>query len=207
MLAEFLLRKSQTRNRDRSQRGAALVEAAIVTPLFLLLIFSVFEVGFMFRTYLLTTGASSAAGRAGSAAGASPSADYVILRTIEHDLGLDNLKRLKSVVVYKADGPDGSVPRACLSVPVPAGVECNRYTAAEIFLPYVIEGQATGHWGCGDAAKDGGWCPTGRDSSIASAEGPEYLGVYIEMEHQYLTGFIGQTLPISVDRVVRLEPT
>ena len=52
----------------RHQRGAAMVEAAIVTPLLLLLVFGIIEFGFLYKD-ALTVGIGSRAGaRVGSAA-------------------------------------------------------------------------------------------------------------------------------------------
>ncbi len=70
---------------DGSERGAVLVEAAFVFPVFILLLFGMIEFGFVFKDSLTLSSMVQAGVRAGAEAGqrAEPSADYEILSALE----------------------------------------------------------------------------------------------------------------------------
>ncbi|MDZ7732528.1 MAG: hypothetical protein U5R31_04910 [Acidimicrobiia bacterium] len=51
------------------------------------------------------------------------------------------------------------------------------------------------------------YCPTDRQSSqLPDPPGPDYLGVYIEVSHDYTTGLFGNSLTLSDQAITRLEP-
>lgn len=206
MLAVLLARRRQRLDeaRSRGDRGAALVEAALVTPIFLLIIFAIFEFGLLFRSYLTTTTASSEAARAASVASGGPTADYLILQSMAHGLAPQDVDNMIRMVVYDATGPDTPVPTRCLSGPVTD--LCNYYTPPLVDLPYLDEnGHRTVHWGCGVDSVDKFFCPMDRDTSV-EPPGPGYVGVYVETRHQYITGFFGQERILRETTVVRVEP-
>ncbi len=206
VLARRLLdyRRERRQGRDRSQRGASLVEAALVTPIFVLFIFGIFEFGLLFRSYLTTTTASSEAARAASVASGGPTADYLIVQSMAHGLAPQNVDNMIKMVVYDAADADDPVPAACLTGSVTD--VCNYYTPASVALDYLDEdGHRTPHWGCGVASVDQHFCPLDRDTS-AEPPGPGYVGVYVETRHQYLTGFFGTERTLRETTVVRIEP-
>lgn len=192
----------------RSDSGASIVEIALVTPLFVLTIMAVFELSFMSHNYLKATGAAGAASRAVTVAGADPAADYLAIRAIEHGLSTFELQDIELIVIYKADGPDADVPTGCLSVPVPAGLECNSYSAPDFFLSYVNgAGTATGHWGCGASARDDPWCPTDRQAALSDPGGPDHVGIFVRLKQQNLTGMFDWDRKLEINRISRIEPT
>jgi Flp pilus assembly protein TadG len=69
-MAALTLRRSR-RSRAASERGAEIIELALVTPLFLLLIAAMFDFGFLFRNWEVVTNAA----REGARLGVLP--DYV----------------------------------------------------------------------------------------------------------------------------------
>ena len=69
-MAALTLRRSP-RSRAASERGAEIIELALVTPLFLLLIAAMFDFGFLFRNWEVVTNAA----REGARLGVLP--DYV----------------------------------------------------------------------------------------------------------------------------------
>jgi hypothetical protein len=162
---------------DTDQRGAALVEAAIITPLLLLLIFGVIEFGFLFKDSLTLANATRSGARVGSSSANDPLADYNILKAIEPS---QSFADIQDVVVYKADGPDGTVPPGCLSSGV-SGL-CNHYTASDLSID-----QATflspGYLQSQD------WPSSSRECDPASANGPDYIGVYVNALHKSTVGF------------------
>jgi Flp pilus assembly protein TadG len=184
--------------RRRKQRGAVLVEAALIMPVLIMLAMGTIEFGLGWRDRVGVQTSVRAAARSGATLGSDSQADYNMLQTLKSGLGTNYAKTVR-VVIYKASATDGSVPAACLSGSSQSGV-CNVYAAADLV-------KASTSFGCGVGAVDTAWCPTSRISDIASASGLDYVGVYIEFSHSLITGSFG-TGSISIkDRVVmRVEP-
>lgn len=185
----------------RSERGAGLLETAIVIPVFLLLVFSIFEMGLLFRDSLTTDNASREGARAASTRGNRDDADYYVLRTIEHGLEAMGLERLDHVVVFKATGPDDTVPGACKTASQ-AGL-CNRYTAADFFAELDDSGgNDTGNFRCG--SRDSSWCPTTRETSLSA--GTDFIGIHVQTRHDFITGFFSGGNDLEETTILRLEP-
>jgi len=70
----------------KRERGAALVEMAVVLPLLILLIFGIIEFGLLFRERLTIASAASSAARTGATMGTRPEADLAILQALEAGL-------------------------------------------------------------------------------------------------------------------------
>ena len=80
-------RRSRTRRPEtcrglRDERGASLVEMALVLPLLLVLALGAAEFGFAFVDWQAVSGATREGARVGSAAGDSPLADAAILNSV-----------------------------------------------------------------------------------------------------------------------------
>jgi len=184
-----------------AQRGATLVEASIITTLFLMIIFFIFEMGLLFRDSLTTNNASREAARAASTKGRDFDADYYTIRIAEHGLEAMGLQSLQFIVVFKATGPGDSVPGACLSSSQ-TGL-CNRYTPADFFAEIEDSaGNPTGNFGCGTL--DAAWCPTSRNATAST--GTDYVGVYVRTNHSYLTGMFGNQTDLEATTILRIEP-
>ena len=197
----------------RSERGASIVEAALLAPVFLTVLLAIFEFGLLLRNDLALGNATVAGARAGSVAADSADADYLVLRAIEHGIDAWGVDDLDFVVVFRASGPSATVPAACLVGPVED--VCNYYRPVDFALPYKqANGSLTAFWRCGVVAVDTFWCPGDRpasltwDEPVASGfnDGPAYLGVYIQGEHQFATGLFGSSLTIDETRILTLEP-
>lgn len=194
------------RKQRSGERGAALIEAAFITPIFFALIIGIIESGLLFRNNLTTRNAVQQAAREASVNGESPDADYLILRSVEHGLQAMGLETLEHVVVFHASGPGDTVPAECLASPqsTPA---CNRYTAADFFkeLDDPVTGADTGNFRCGPSAVDRFWCPADRETVLSV--GPDYVGVHIQTRHRFISGFFGQDRSLTATVIIRLEPT
>lgn len=196
----------------QAERGAAIIEAAIVTPVFFLLLFGLFEFGLLFRDSLTTDNAAHQGARAASVTGSAPETDYLIVRSVEHGLQAMDLQQLDSVVVFRADGPDDEVPASCLTASQTydpddsAAPACNRYVAADFFkeLDDPVTGDDTGNFRCGDASVDRFWCPVDRVTSLSV--GTDYVGIHVETHHDFLTGLFGDGVDLSETAIIRLEP-
>ena len=187
------------RRRARGSRGAALLEAALITPLFLSLLFGSIEWGYGFLDRLTTKNASLVGARAGASEGTNTDADYEILQAVKQASAAANATKVTFVVVYKAASYTASVPASCLTASQ-AGV-CNRYSGSDFTLPL-------GSFGCLSGSRDTSWCPSTRKTALSGAKGPpDYLGVYVQLHHTNLTGFFGGGFDFKSDTVIRMEPT
>lgn len=174
----------------RNERGAALVEFAIVGIVFLTLAFGTFEMGLGWSDSQLVTQAARSGARAASQLGQNSAADSFSVEAIEAALGSlgDDMTR---IVIFDAAAADGSMPSACETAGPPgiAG-SCSVYDQND-FGTY-------GAW------TDGAWTPASRDDSFSNAD---YVGVTVEVARPYVTGFFsGSTFNISDTTVMRVEP-
>ncbi len=187
--------------RRREERGAALLEAALVTPVFVLVVFSILEFGLLFRDSLTTANASREGARAASTKGNDADADYFVIRTVEHGLEAMSLESLEYVVVFRAAGPGATVPAACRAA---SQVDlCNRYTAADFFAELDdTAGNDTGNFRCG--ALDSAWCPTTRETSLSA--GTDYVGIHVQTRHDYISGIFSGGTDLGETTIFRLEP-
>ncbi|MCP3991785.1 MAG: pilus assembly protein [Actinomycetia bacterium] len=204
------MRRSRGQEHGR-ERGAALVEAAVATPVFFLLILGIFEFGLLYRDSLTTNNATHQGARAASVSGQRSDADFLILRSVEHGIATMGIDNLDFVVVFRASGPDATVPTACLTssqamvVGNPAAPACNRYVPADFTLAVDDAlGNDLGNFRCSSTAVDKYWCPSDRETSISA--GIEYVGVHVQTTHAYITGVFGGTRTLTETRIQRLEP-
>ncbi len=188
---------SKRRETRRSGRGVALVEAAIVTPLLLGLIFGIIEFGFVFKDKLTVSNASRAGARAGSAAGSNASADLQILRAVGASSGL---ARVEKVVVYKAASSTDPVPAGCTSSPVGIAGVCNVYDNSDLTISDAAFGDIA-------YSKNTYWPASSRVTSVAAPTGPDFLGVWVQVRHNSAFSSIVPSRLLSDAVVMRLEPT
>ncbi|MFV0259589.1 MAG: TadE family protein [Acidimicrobiales bacterium] len=189
-----------------------MIEAAIVTPAFFALLFGILEFGLLFRSVLATNNGAAEAARAAAVSGARPEADYFILRSVQHGIGALSLDQLEYVVVFRADGPESTMPPACAngSIAAPAGdptaPACNRYVRADFYkeLDDPVSGEDTGNFRCGPTSIDRYWCPTDRDNTLAG--GTDYVGVTVKTRHDFITGILPGGKDLGQTMITRLEP-
>lgn len=172
-----------------------------MTPVFVLVVFFILELGLLFRDSLTTDNASREGARAASTQGNDAEADYIVLRTIEHGMAAMGLQHLEYVVVFEATGPNDTVPASCTSASQ-AGL-CNRFTAADFFAELDDDlGNDLGNFRCGSL--DSSWCPTTRETSLAA--GTDYIGIHVQTEHEYITGLFGGGYSLGETTILRIEP-
>jgi hypothetical protein len=196
--------------RSRGERGAVLVEAALITPIILALVFGTLEMGYAFYGKLTVNHMSVAGARAASGGANDVLSDYDMLQAVNGASTGMSASDITMVVVYRATVPTDRVPTACktASVTNTSSIQgCNRYTGSDIAL-------ASTQFGCtgppGPASKiDHYWCPTSRKTALlaTSPNGPpDYVGVYVEAIHHNLTGLFGATYTFKSDTVMKIEP-
>ena len=187
-----------------------MVEAAFVAPVFFMLIFGVIEFGFVFKDRLTVDNSTREGSRAASVSGDDLESDFLILQSINHSLKSVNRPQIEEIIIYRADSPDSPIPAACLSSGAQSGPVdfCNVYSPDAFDEPlYDNLGAANDFFGCVAATSaDRHWCPSDRDSSLSGAP-PDYVGVYVRVNHPFITGFFGDALTLTQVSVNRIEPS
>jgi hypothetical protein len=179
------------------ERGAAMVEFAIIAPLLILLTFGLIEFGLFFRDFLTVANTTRSGARVASAAGTNAAADYEILQSVKSAAAAmpGGAEALETITVFRSASGSHDVPAGCTTTPQ-AGV-CNVYTADDLARP-------AGDFGCTAGSPDRYWCPSSRDDTQAG--GTDYIGVYIRTTHEFVTRLFGRTQTITDEVVMRIEP-
>lgn len=191
------------RARGAGDRGAVLVEAALITLPFFLLIFAVIEVGMQMASLHAATGSVKAGSRSASTAGSDLSADHLILQSVKGELsGLPRgRQQIVRIVVYRSGG-SGQPPTERCRDGSPQHGNCNVYTAADLDRP-------ASEFGCKGSAPDRYWCPDERKTALTAASGgpPDYIGVYVVVRHTRVVPLVGNDKLLYEHSVNRLEPS
>jgi len=187
---------------DRS-RGAAKIEAAFIPPVFMLLVLGIMEVGLAMNDKLAVAHTARAGTRVASASGNDLYADYGIIQAVRREISAVPDEQIKLVVIYRAtrfgDAPAAACTNGTSIAPTSASsTACNVYTPAQFDDPKA-------HWGCKSAYDlDKYWCPTGR--VVNRTLGPNYVGVWVKVEHKWVTRMFGSAVQLTDQSVIRLEP-
>src|SRR4051794_32811225 len=129
------VRKHLERKR-RGERGAVLVEAALVLPIVLTLLLGLVEFGFIWKDELTISNATRSAVRVGSADGKNAASDYDMLQQIKSSVGAlpGGTATIQRVIVWKAT-TSSSVPTECLNATWPVGVSGTNGVYCNIYVP------------------------------------------------------------------------
>lgn len=197
-----LRRRRLAAAKGEGERGAVAVEAALIFPVLILLVFGIIEFALLMRDHVATTsivraGARTASAAVDPAAGPTPSGVPQFVQTT-----VDAMERAGSALpkdsyeslwVYKAaangyaigaTGPNYFEPADC-------STSCIRYQwsdARDEFRPVDVNA----------------W----RESTIRACPGAPFdaVGVYLSAEHKWLTGVFGSTTKVSDRAVLNFEP-
>jgi len=192
------------RRRPERERGAVIVELAMVVPILMTLVLGMYEIGMAWGASQTVVQASRSGARTVSQLGTYGAADQqavlAVLATFENDV--PDIQRI--IIFDSSGGPD--LPAACDVSSTPTGQNCNVYVAADFAaaddpLHFDENGNASG---CGTGASRN-WCPDGdrNDSQLSATE----VGVFVEFEAERASGLFGSTpFTISRNTVMRIEP-
>jgi Flp pilus assembly protein TadG len=192
---------SRLRRYPREERGAAIVEFAVMLPLVLLLVFGIVEFGLAFSIKLNVETAARSGARVGSGLRDDRMADYNLLQSVKSALN-DNLSNVQYVVVYKSTNASGAIPAGCSgAMPISQNGSCNVYTGVQLSsLTAASFGGAT----CTAAQPDHFWCPTSRQA--VQSVGNDYLGVLVMVKTSAVTQVFGSFFSVQANAVMQLEP-
>lgn len=196
-----------TPSRRRRSRGAAALEAALVTPLIVTMLFGIIEMSFLLKDNVALTSSVRLGGRTASAnAGAGPGATDDAGDCISPCSG-NNVPKLAVLAanaiqrggsalpedsitemwVYKANnkgypGSDGSTTMTC-------GPNCVKFSWNKTKNQFRY---LSGSW---------------TSSTINACPGTgDAVGIYMKANHAFLTGLLGSTIAIDDRAVFAFEP-
>ncbi len=198
------MRRVRARRR-RGDRGATLLEAVFITPIFFLFLFAIIEFGSAYSDKLTVTNITTAGARVGSTAANDGYADWDIIQAVKKNAAAAGEGKLLRVVVYKSTvtGSGSNFSKAPTTACETGSVsgKCNSYSAADLQQPKT-------KFGCGAGSIDSAWCPTDRAVNQTAANGgpPDYLGVWVKLRHTYYTRFFGTSVDLTGYTVIQIEP-
>ncbi|MBV9953091.1 MAG: pilus assembly protein [Acidimicrobiia bacterium] len=189
------------RARD-GERGAVLIEFAIVAMLLATMGFGILEYGYGWRSSMNVLTAARAGARSVSSSGTDYLSDYLALTSIRTNLDSEGmLSGLQRVVIYRSPA-DGKPPARCAAGAPQASDFCNVYTASEVQL--VAASQFNTGTGCKNGSSTSYYCPSTRITAQGSADS---IGVWVQAKQKALTGFFGLSgFTASRTAVMRMEP-
>lgn len=190
----------------RRQRGAALLEMALLAPFLLLLLFGVAEFSFQFVTANRLGNAAATAGRVGSSSGSTADADRNIMLTLQASLPERLRQDVVQVVVFRSNAT-GSMATSCANPATPQGggqsggaLACNVYGGALLRLtPAALA--ATNF-----DALDNNWEPETRADRLVTTSGPDYIGVRVVIDSDTLTDTFWSDVRIIRQTIYRIAP-
>ncbi|MFT4010077.1 MAG: pilus assembly protein [Nocardioidaceae bacterium] len=180
-----MLAALRSRRRHRTQKGAVAIEAALITPVFILVLFGIIEFGMLFKDWLAVSSSVRAGARLASAEPrvttfAQDAADNVAMEG--NALQMTNVKQLW---VYKAD-TDG----------YPTGV--GSFSDCTVCVKFT--------WNTSSNAFEPSYSNWESTSQNACQGTQDAIGVYMEIEHDSVTKFIFDSFDITEHTVMSLEP-
>lgn len=200
--------------RVAGDEGSVIVESALVFPVLFFILFGIIEVGLLFASYLTVGNAANAGGRAVAIYGNDLNADFELLEKVDEESAALAGSNIDRIVVYKASGPTDSIDNhpACKSGlgqnsgghASPAVGSCNVYTALD------LADSDVDNFDCNDDPapnKAKNYCPSKRKTAVQGTNGPpDYVGIYLEYEHEFFTGLFGESRELTAEVIVKLEP-
>jgi Flp pilus assembly protein TadG len=169
--------------RPSSPRGQALVEFALVVPLFLVLTLAIVEFAFVFNAVLATNFASRAATLIAAEGGNGVGTDCVILQNVEQEVGAPaNRERIVSVQVYRSDTNGLQIGSAVTTYARGGSRTCTFADGSTVTVPYARVG--SDGYPEADRCNVLLGCPAGPSGTHP---GLDTIGVRIQYSHQWKT--------------------
>ncbi|NNC78949.1 MAG: pilus assembly protein [Acidimicrobiales bacterium] len=168
------------------------MEFALISPIFFAIIFGGIEMTLMFQSNLAIQDVSRSAARVASIARDDANADQLILQEIDARSGTVN-GDIAMVIIYAADTLDSPVPSQCFNASGIAQTSpgnCNAYNAEWVDVAAGSAPVVTPGTGITDAQRKQ-W---------------QNIGIYIEYDYTFVTGFIDTTtLSATTVEVIELD--
>ena len=169
----------------KRDRGAALVEAAFITPVVMALILMVVEVGMLMFSDLTVTNAAGDGARVAIVARDAEDADAQILARIKRSTQGLQRAQIERIVIWQATSLESTPPTACTTGTPQSSLEldCSVYTPADLDKEYQF-------LTCG-------WCPEERQET-------NLIGVYVRMTYRSVTGLLN-SVTLTEQKILPIE--
>jgi len=177
------------------ERGAVMVEMAIVVPIFILLLFGMLEFGLAFKDKLAMQHAVANATRDATIRGNEDIADMEILDAFEEGLVASaSIGAVNHVDIFLADADGDPVPGR-VNHYQPDGSSCGWDPC-----PGTVPGPPV-------YGNPSGYPPCGRDTAYDPTDGVDTIGIEVEYTHAWVTGLLGfSTRTWHETALARMEP-
>lgn len=169
----------------RPEAGASAVEAAIVTPVILMMMLGILELGFFFKDSLSASEAAKAGVRMASAQPRNANYAQSAVDRVQATSGALAKGDIEQLWVYKANTSDN----------FPAGF--SSFSTCSTCVRYSWSGSAFVPTYSGWPATMQNACPSGP---------PDRIGVYLQVRHTGFTSLVFDTVTIRQADVLRFEP-
>lgn len=183
------------RQPNSGESGAAAVEAAIVTPIVIVMLFGIIELGFLFKDYLAASNAVQAGVRIASAAPRNTTFAQSAADSVALSGGAMNLNDVQQLWIYKV-AP--ACPTCALTNKPDGFTDFSNCTTCVKFQWDSVARKFT--------MTSDGWPASSQNACSTSTQRPDRIGVYIELKHDAFTGLIFKTVTISEASIMSLEP-
>ncbi len=201
--------------------GAVVVEAALFTPILVILALGLIEFGFAYKQTNVAERAAGAGGRTAATFADDWRTDYEVLRAIDATFAsADKAAQIERVVVWNAKNAN-DVPPACDALNPSGfgsfgintgGVQCNVYSPQQVAseslvgFPRTVSGIPPDETiGCAAGSWDADWCPTGRDR-IRDPGGTDFVGVEVKVRYTTITGMFMDDIVIQRSIIFEIDP-
>jgi Flp pilus assembly protein TadG len=180
-----------TRRHGR-ERGAVLVEAALVLPLLIVLVLGIVEYSVAFNKSATVANASRAGARTATAIPKDSQYSVKAAEAVASALTSLGSEAPQEVWIYKVaagtdDDPIGGGFGSC--------TDCVGYAWNPAAKAFVTSAPLGGN----------AWTANEQNACVDSSH-PDRLGVYVKAKHKYLSGVFGNERTIEHRTVMRLEP-
>jgi hypothetical protein len=175
------------------ERGANLVEFALVVPIVLLVVIGILEVGVAFRDLLTVSNAAKEGVRVVAAMGDDPMSDCVVLTKTSSALSSSiSLNNLLTIEIFRAL-PNGTQSHDTNVYTLPVGADptvCTEWSPNPMEIDSLI------------------WSPLDRNVTIGPDDELDIAGVRVTYTHNWITGFppFSGSFVVDESTVSRLEP-
>jgi len=173
------------------ERGSSAVEAALVTPLVMALLFGIIEMGFLFKDYLAVSAAVRAGVRISSASPRTPTFAQAAANQVANTGGAMSFGSVQQLWVYKAN-PANNFP-----------LNYSDFSGCTVCVKFSWNPSTSAFVPTSD-----NWSYLTQNACSPQSIGgpPDRIGVYLLLSHQSLTKLIFSSINIADASVLSLEP-
>jgi TadE-like protein len=193
--------------RQRGDDGVAIVEAAIIMPLLMLVLFGFMEYSNLFKDKMSVGNAAHDAAREASQSANFYDADFSVLVIAAQSLRSLSADVTK-VIIFKASSTSDAVPPACLAIVPVAGQPNGVVGICNVYLGSYLTGLGSSerpNFGFVSPSPDKYDKMYPALTRSASRTVTEYVGVYIEAHYEHITGAVPTPSTIKATAVTPIE--